>query len=295
MQYHDFSLFGYKSLRDWFGDKWLGKVAEFIWNAALVAQEKGFVVSRDEAKADLLFQVSQGETKTPLYHELQRLGMTEKELCETWQKLLHFRRYMNSIGDFVFVDHLTSSDLAEYSQKSALADVYTLPNALVLKTAEDFFALQYYLDTAAVPEKDTLALPKAYRPVDDLVKQAPEFVETLFTAEVSRISKDQLALRVSFKELLQWTVDHWETLVGQFSALPRAAAASAEQIAALEQLSPALRSQVDAWVRLRVVEEHPEWVEEALEAASASEQTFLFSDQSECPLCKKPSFFSGRS
>lgn len=285
LQYYDFSLFGYKSLRDWFGDKWLDKAAKFIWNAALVAEEKGFTVSRDEAKADLLFQPS-------LYQELQRLGMTEKELCETWQKVLLFRRYMNSIGDYVFVDHLTSGDLADYSQKSVAADVYTLPNALVLKTAEDFFALQYYLDTVTVPEKDLLVLPKAYRSADDLARKAPHFVETVFTAEVSCVSKDQLALRVSFKELLQWAVGHWDALARQFNALPATAASSAEQIAALEQISPPLRSQIDSWVRLRVVEEHPEWVEEALQAAQASEQTFsFFHDRVNVSYVKNPASF----
>ncbi|MBX9743672.1 MAG: hypothetical protein K2X08_00495, partial [Chlamydiales bacterium] len=97
---------------------------------------------------------------------------------------------------------------------------------------------------------------------------------------------------VSFKELLQWAVDHWDVLTRQFNALPAKAVSLSEQMIALEQLSPSLRSQVDAWMRLRIVEEHPEWVEEALQAAAVSEQTFsFFHDRVNVSYVKNPASF----
>jgi hypothetical protein len=282
VQHQDFSIFGYHNLREWFGEKWIEKAAEFVWNSALVAEEKGFAVTEEEAKADLLLRLEEASQKRPqmqssLQTQVQRLGMTEKEALETWQKVMLFRRYMNSVGETVLLDHVLSKDLADYAQQIVLADVYSLPEALTLKTADDFFALQYYLDTAMTPEKDRLSLPTSYRAVEEVAKKAPQFVETLFTAEVSRISRGELALGAALKDVLQWQFAHWDLLCAEFPALTISAQTRSERAAALEKLEPALRAEADDWVRFRILEDHPEWIEEAFKAARSSEQTFSFS------------------
>ncbi len=282
IQHEDLSLFGYHSAREWFGDQWIEKVAEFIWNAALVAQEKGFVVANEEAKADLWFHLEKIHQKYPqaqisLYDQARQLGMTEKEVFDTWQKILLFRRYINSVGEAVLLDHLLSKDLADYAQQTVVADIYSLPDALILHTPEDFFALQYYLDTATVPEKEKLSLPSSLRAVEEVEKKAPQFVETVYTADVSRVSRGELALRVGLKQLLEWQFAHWDLLSAEFSALPADVLARSERAAVLEKLNPALRSQIDDWVRFRIIEDHPEWVEEAFQAARFSPQTLSYS------------------
>ncbi|HAB98474.1 MAG TPA: hypothetical protein DCE71_01470, partial [Parachlamydiales bacterium] len=200
VQHEDFSLFGYHNLREWFGDMWIEKTAEFIWNAAITAQEKGFSVTAQEAKADLLFHIEQIRQKYPqaeisLHDQAGRLGMTEKETLDTWQKVMLFRRYLNSVGEAVLLDHLLSKDLGDYAQQTVVADVYSLPDSLVLNTAEDLFSLQYYLDTVAIPEKDKLSLPTSLKPSQEVLKKAPQFVETVYAADVARISRGELALR----------------------------------------------------------------------------------------------------
>jgi hypothetical protein len=282
VQHQDFSLFGYRNLREWFGDKWIEKAAEFVWNSALVAEEKGFTVTKDEAKADLLLRLEETSQKRPqmqisLQTQAQRLGMTEKEAVETWQKVMLFRRYMNSVGETVLLDHVLSKDLADYAQQIVLADVYSLPDVLVLKTADDFFALQYYFDTIMMPEKDRLSLPTSTQAVEEVAKEAPQFVETLFEAEVSRISRGELALRAGLKDVLQWQFAHWDLLCAKFPALPISALTRPERAAALEKLELALRVEVDDWVRFRILENHPEWIEEAFQATRSSQQTFSFS------------------
>ncbi len=282
VQHEDFSLFGYHNLREWFGDMWIEKTAEFIWNAAITAQEKGFSVTAQEAKADLLFHIEQIRQKYPqaeisLHDQAGRLGMTEKETLDTWQKVMLFRRYLNSVGEAVLLDHLLSKDLGDYAQQTVVADVYSLPDSLVLNTAEDLFSLQYYLDTVAIPEKDKLSLPTSLKPSQEVLKKAPQFVETVYAADVARISRGELALRVSLKQLLEWQFAHWDLLSAQFPALPAGAASRSERAMALEKLNLPLRSQVDDWARFQLIDNHPEWVEEAFQTARFAQQTLSFS------------------
>lgn len=54
LQNADLSLFGYHTLDDWFGPRFLRLVAEFIINSSIIAEQRGYQVTKDEALADLL-------------------------------------------------------------------------------------------------------------------------------------------------------------------------------------------------------------------------------------------------
>lgn len=286
VQYGDFSLFGFRDLSDWFGDRFIDLAAEFIWNAAIVAEEKGILVSQEEAKADLLFHFSRAvesfqkhypDKQLSFSEQARQLAMSEKDVVDIWQKILLFRRYLGSVGEAAFVDTLFSQDLARYSQETVIADVYSLSDALLLKTPDDFFTLQYYLDSVFPIEKDRLAFPKAYLPLSEIAKKSPEFLETVFSAEIAQISKEELALRVSLKEVLEWQLEHWENLAQQFPALSKTIQLRSERTLALEKIEISLRLQIDSWTRKQIVSVHPEWIEEAFQGASFARQSICFS------------------
>lgn len=50
--------FGYHTLEDWFGPRYVRLVAQFILNSAKVAEQKGYKVSKEEALADLMQHAS---------------------------------------------------------------------------------------------------------------------------------------------------------------------------------------------------------------------------------------------
>jgi len=285
VQYGDMSLFGQHTLHDWFGDRFIELAAEFVWNAAVTAHEKGIEIGIEEAKADLLFsfeEASQAFAKhkgkmLSLQDQLRYLGMNESEAVSIWQKILLFRQYMKGASDPAFVDSAFSDELLRYTGEVVLADVYHLPDALSLKTPDDFFAFQYYIDAVSAPEKDRLALPKAYLPIGDIAKKSPDFVETLFTARVSKISEEELALRVSLKEQSDWQLDHWETLEKQFSLPAGKHLSREERIKALGGFPASKRAEIDSWAALQVVREHPEWIQDAFAGAEPIEQTISFS------------------
>ncbi|HAB98475.1 MAG TPA: hypothetical protein DCE71_01475, partial [Parachlamydiales bacterium] len=81
----------------------------------------------------------------------------------------------------------------------------------------------------------------------------------------------------SLKQLLEWQFAHWDLLSAQFPALPAGAASRSERAMALEKLNLPLRSQVDDWARFQLIDNHPEWVEEAFQTARFAQQTLSFS------------------
>ncbi len=50
----DLSLFGYHTVEDWFGPRFIRLVSQFIINAAKIAEQKGYVVTKEETLADLM-------------------------------------------------------------------------------------------------------------------------------------------------------------------------------------------------------------------------------------------------
>ncbi len=54
LSYEDLALFGFHSASDWFGHNFVDLLSEFILNAASAAEAKGYQVTLQEAKGDLI-------------------------------------------------------------------------------------------------------------------------------------------------------------------------------------------------------------------------------------------------
>jgi hypothetical protein len=275
----DLSLFGFHTLSDWFGKDFLDLVAQFILNASVVAEEKGYRVTLEEAKGDLrhIFQEAAEQAKGNLpfsyQQHLQMLGFNEKLAAQTWRKVLLFRRFFQDVGEATFIDPLTYKGFAEYALESAQVKKYEWP--LTIKNVNDLFAFQMYLKAVCPPPKDPLALPKEFLTPEEVADNYPELVQATYRAKVSQLSKNQVGLRASLKELWDWQVEegHWATLKKNFSFLP-AAETREQRFKQLEKLDPSMRSQVDVFSRNLLVDENPIWIEEAFLAQEAKEKTF---------------------
>lgn len=281
LSYEDLSLFGFHSASDWFGRNFVDLAAEFIINVSAAAEKKGYAVSLEEAKGDLLHHFSDSMEKLAavnakpelnFHQHLRMLGFDEKSAAEAWRKVLLFRAYFNDIGESAFVDRLPYRDFAEYAQETAVVQKYEWPKSLQLRNAQDLAELQFYVKAVALPSKDPL--PTQFLPVVEVEKKAPQLVQTTYRAQVAEISKKQIGLRASLKEVWDWQTEeaNWEKLKAKFS-LP-AVAAREERFRALESLEPQIRSQVDAFSRECLVDQHPDWCEEALAAMPLSEKTW---------------------
>lgn len=285
LSHEDLALFGYHSAADWFGHHFVDLIAEFILNAAAAAVEKGYQVSLQEAKGELIhnFQetVEKSKSKTPISFQahLHMIGFDERSAAELWRKVILFRKYFQDVGDASFVDKLPYKGFAGYANETALVQSYRWP--IQLKSAEDLAQLQFYM--RAISEDK--GLPQTILSLEEIEKKTPQLIQKTVRAQVAEITKKQVALRASVKEVWDFELQdaNWELLRKEFS-LPQKETRE-ERFQALEKSSK--RAEIDAWAREKLVDENPGWIEEALAAAPLQEKTWQVAGNEEPSLKEK--------
>lgn len=284
LSYEDLALFGYHSASDWFGHNFVDLIAEFILNAAAAAEEKGYQVSLQEAKGDLIhtFQktmekMANSKFKTDMSFQahLRMIGFDEKSASEVWRKVLLFRKYFQDVGDASFVDKLPYKGFAGYANETAIVQSYRFP--IQLKSAGDLAELQFYM--RAISDDSSKGLPKTLLSLEEIEKRAPQLVQKTVRAQVAEVSKKQVALKPSVKEVWDFETkdENWALLRKQFS-LPQKEGFE-ERFQALEESKK--RAEIDAWAREKLVDENPEWVQEALRNSSLKERTWQIAGNEE--------------
>ena len=275
LSYEDLSLFGFHSLADWFGQNFLDLIAQFIWNAAAVAEEKGYSVSFEEAKGDLLhnYQKSLEKLKEAgsFGSHLQRLGFDEKSAVEAWRKVLLFRRYFHDVGGAVFVDRLPYKNFAGFALEAAVVDQYECP--IRLRNLNDLLSFEFYLKAVSPQSKEALSIPTEFYTVDEVERQSPELVQTSFRAKFACVSKGQAGLCASIKEVWDWELEekNWSALKKKFPFLSNAETRDGK-FQTLEKLAPDQRSEIDSFARECLVDQNPSWIEESLDAVPLTER-----------------------
>ncbi|MCB1109468.1 MAG: hypothetical protein KDK64_00660 [Chlamydiia bacterium] len=291
------NVFHCRSLEEWFGPRFVELAAQFVINAQLIAKERGYKVSYEEARVDLIRngyealqaqlkkgEVSEEELSNLWKQQLYALGMSEKEAVGVWQKVMLFRRLFEDVGGAVFVDPNIYETFYSFASKAAEIDLYRLPEALELKDFSDLMKLELYLDQVAKNRKEALMLPQAFASAEEIEKQCPQLVEKRFLVEVAEVKKEEIALGVSVKETWEWQLEkeNFALLSQEFPELELKEAEDAEgYFAALEGLQPDLRERVDRFSRGKIVEQHPEWVQEALNQKHFSQREVSLSADGE--------------
>lgn len=280
----DLSLFGYHHMEDWFGPRFTRLLSQFIINAAILAEQKGYSVSKNEVLADLVrnTDMSFQQNKTNPYlgvatpqeyfnEQLRRLGMDQGGAIKVWQQVMLFRRYFHDVGNSALVDALVSQKFNDYAKETIQLDLYRLPQELRLS---DYAALQKfetYLNAVSKPAKDdALALPTTFLPASEVSKKHPELVQKRYVLEIAQVNKRNLQSRVGIKETWNWELDekNWTELKKEFPELAtKKSATREERLAALDGLDSITRARVDSFARNSIVDSHPEWLSKALEEA----------------------------
>lgn len=292
LDYMDLSLFAYHTIDDWFGPRFVRLVAEFIINAATIAEQKGYEVSKADALADLVrnseksFQQNMrnanlGVANSQEYfnEQLRRLGMDSNKAAKLWRQVLLFQRYFKDMGSSVFIDPYTFEKIDSYALEGVEGELFRLPKDLRFNNYRSLQKFEVYLDSVSKrgdSEKDILALPTKFLSPGEVSKTTPELVQKRYLLEVASADIKALQGRVGVKDSWNWEVEdkNWEQLKKQFPDLGiKKEDTREERFAALDSLDDKTRARVDAFARAAIVDSHPEWLENALEEAPAEKIT----------------------
>lgn len=284
---HDLSLFGYHTVDDWFGPRFVRLISQFIFNAAAIAEERGYSVSKEEALADLKSNAEAsfkeikdsprvGVASSGEYFDQQllRMRLDKSKATKLWQKVMLFRRLFGDVASSVFVDPLAYQTFDQFAGEAATGDLYRVPSTLRFSDFKTLQKFEIYLDAVSKrtqSEKNALLLPKTFLTAEEVAKKTPELVEKSYRLEIASASKKALQNKVTVKDTLAWELDesNWKALRSEFPELGLKKADTREQrLAAIDELDGITRARADQFARKEIVAAHPEWIVETLELAS---------------------------
>jgi GcvH upstream region-like protein len=284
LQRLDLSLFGYHTVEDWFGPKFVRLVSSFIINSSIIAQERGYAVSKEEAYADLVknAEISFEQNKTNpnlgvatsseyISEQIRRMGMDLGRAIAIWQKVLEFRRLFNEQANSVFLDAYSVGKLNEYAQVMIEGELYNLPEGMIISDFNTLQEFEIYLNAVAKVSEGSLELPQTFFSGEEVSKQYPELVQKRYYLEMSTVDNKDLQGKVSVKDTWNWEVEdaNWNKLKKEFPDIGvKKGETREERVAALDSLDSKTRGRVDNFAREAIVEAHPEWVQEALNNAT---------------------------
>lgn len=275
------SLFHCSTLEDWFGMQFLELASQFIHNAAIIAQEKGYHVSTEQVRVDLFRighealqmqkksqEVSEAELSDLWKQQLLHLGMNEKAVLTVWKKVMLMRRLFEDYGYATFIDSHQDQTFHSYASKTARIDHYELPPPFQLRTFNELLKLTYYLDIVSAQKQNGTEFPNKLASVDSIKKQCPTLVQNRFLVELTKVKKEDLAQDVSLKQMWEWELhkENFKRLQEEFPELAQSKATDGESyFLALEDLSPSIRKKLDHFARMQIVDRHPDWIIAALD------------------------------
>ena len=288
----DLSLFSHHSLEDWFGKSFLHLSAQLVINGARIAKEKGYALSLEEAKADLISNTQQSfqqlvdlgivdvaDRGEYLAQQLRMMGMDFNRAVQLWQQVLLFRRMMNDVGQAVLLDALSYEQFTAYANEGVSLEWYALPADIANMDFSKMQELEQYftaLGEGYANRADLLAIPTQLRNQKEILKDYPELLEKRFTVEWKRIDKDALRARVGLRELMEWELEdsNWSRLSKEFPHLAQLEASNEEErFAVIEDLEASMKEAIHKYARGQIVEENLDWIDIAL-----SEQEFKKED-----------------
>lgn len=287
----DLSLFGFKSISDWFGDNFVKLCAQSLLNIAQLAEERGYDVSREEVRNELFQNIYYGYEQTVRNGQMEAeqahnyyqmamhsLGMDEPMLLNTWRKVMLSRRLLNDAGGIVLLDPVAFRQFDQFAKESVLVDYYEMPSEMRFSDFRGMLKFQAYLEAvAAAPERlrTDLDLPFQFASVETIEKRAPELIERHYTLEWTSANVDELAGAISLKETWEWESQesNWEILKKNFPEVAALSAKTAqERTRSLDALDKKLRGKIDHLARSKMIEADPKRIELALQMAPVTDR-----------------------
>jgi len=288
------SLFGFDSIEDWFGKDFVDLVSQFVINTALIAEEKGYEVTMQEALSDLMSNLkkalnNQMEESIAEYFKkmLSSLRMDEKMAANIWRKALLFRKYFQDVSNNTLIDDLAYKDFANYSRTKAIAKLYKLPKYLQIKNIEDLMLFEMYL-MATTNKSHPLDIPNNFKLLEEIEKKYPELIEKKYLVNVKHTNLEKASIKVKVKDMYLWQLEdeNWGKLKSNFSFIPMAKDKKSK-LDIIEKLEFTQKAKLDAFSRNEIVKENPQIIDESLLAENEKEYAFCFSKDNNLPISIK--------
>lgn len=276
------SLFNYRSFQDWFGDKMIDYVCQFILHTSSVAKERGYGASYKEAEEHLV-QLNQrsfdqiqflGLKEFPdatsyFNAKLARLGMNKMQMVAIWREVLTFQNFFNEASHAAMLDNFTTNDFEHFASEQVEINKYLPPAPLHFKSLTELAKFEAYLQ-ALGKSADDLRLDFTMNSLDEIEKNYPQLIEQNVEMAFKEVDAHGAAVIISVQDIWNWKAnrDHTTELVARFPKLKLDHTMSDEEyMAAFDELDYFTNMQIDQHVRQILLKNNDEWLAKAYENA----------------------------
>lgn len=270
----ELSLFGFKNVKDWFGNRFIYLASQFILNVSSLAEQKKYQITKQEVQTDLLQNIYQGykqlfqnksiepsQAMQYFQRELQVLGLNEADVVNAWRHVMLFRRLVLDTSGSVFNDPLAQKQFHLFADQSVEVKLYELPSYLRLPDFSALLKLQVYLEAVSLEQPESLHLPLEFASLDSIEARQPELVQKKVEVRLSSVNIEELTALISLKNTWAWeaTDEGWSFLQKRFPELKNCS----DRIERLDQIED--RNSIDQVARLEMVRQDKELIKQALQ------------------------------
>ncbi|MDR2539877.1 MAG: hypothetical protein LBC45_04710 [Chlamydiales bacterium] len=270
----ELSLFGFKHVKDWFGDRFIHLASQFILNVSSLAEQKKYQITKQEVQVDLwqniykgYKQLSQNQSLDPsqamqyFQRELQVLGLNEADVINAWRHVMLFRRLVLDTSGSVFNDPLAQKQFHLFADQSLGVELYELPSYLRLNDFSALLKLQVYLEAVSLEQPKNLHLPLEFASLDSIEVRQPALVQKKVKVRLSSLNIEELAAQISLKNTWAWEVtdEGWSFLQNRFPELKH----GLDRREVLDRIES--RTSIDQIARLEMVRRDKELIRQALQ------------------------------
>lgn len=284
--------FGYQSLQEWFGPRFIYLCTQVISQGAKEAEKLGYTLSNnmaekllDEKISELWQEYKKSQPDLTFIQFRQQLlvqmGVELPELIALWRDCSLFEKLCYHEGGRFLVDTVTCNRMASFLSDRVEVDTYELTQDFHLNSLRDMCQLQLYWQMTCGSSLTELEVPLAMRSVDELLRTAPELMAYSVKLNVRSLSLDALRTSIGIRGLLQWQAKDllWPLLLEQSKELcdvekAQMPSSAAERMQCLLSLSSSQRETLDRISIRWLVEHEPSYFQDYLQSQTPTEQTY---------------------
>ncbi|MEG1542087.1 MAG: hypothetical protein RR302_02435 [Victivallaceae bacterium] len=277
-----FSLFGYKTLSDWFGRDYIKTIAGVVCCGASKAEKNGFKISKKEAKLFMLAKAHEsfkfcceklkfrGSFDEFFLAYLRKLDCSETVLIEIYRDIMLFEKLMQSMKGLSPFDFHPIKDFSMWAGESVDVELVHLPQELILSSIDDLASFEAYIDAVYPPCKNLLDLSDNRFSPNDVKKKEERLVGRSYEMDYVVLSLKELESGVTVQELRDWQRDpvNKSVLVHEFPFL------SSGEIISLDKNT---KKKVDSFSRRQLILGKPDLIKNMLKNKPVTRATIILS------------------
>jgi hypothetical protein len=277
------SLFGYDSIKDWFGADFVESCVKIVALGAQEAKNLGYHVSQEEVRRSIHSRIEQIWTQLqekgmdlPLHSFKARMfgsiGMEEDDLVEFWKELILFDCFYHHQGSQILTDPLSIEKMASFVGESREVELYEIPKMYQTPNFEAMAKLQLYWHyTTGIGLNDSV-VPTRMRNLSDIAQSAPELIAKKVALSWRKMTLDDFCARVGPKKMIVMESEDqlWSEISSQITS--QKIDDVEERVRLLSKLDRSARERVDQISLKWLLKNDPKNLMQAYESAPVENQ-----------------------